>query len=1445
VLWLLTARDTRWKAASVMPNSGDRPDRPPASSAETTSHKVEGTDAMSEATQSELILPLSGDSAAGGRIVPAIEVGLQSPRPATRPLSTVRALAPFKRIHGPGPPTVDVEASVEATAEAHRLVVVTSPGRERGLDVAMVVDSSLVMSVCHGELAEFEALLRRAGAFRSVTRWTLVPDPSSHQAPGSRAAGPGRDVMIRDNAGVEHHTDRLLDPSGRRLVLLVTDAVADHWYRAGVWQAMRRWAQVMPTAVIDVLPEQYRAQTALGMPAAVMRSRRPAGPNAAADVQVAWWEADLHPEDDPVAAVPLPVVSLRPQALEVWAEAVTAAGTAWVDAVWAQRPPGPSPSEANANLTAEDRVQAFLARASRDAQALARILAMAPVLTLPLIRVLQAGLLPGTGSSELAEVLVGGLMERVPGQPDRNGPGRFRFRPAIRELLLRGRTATQEWDTHKVITEYLKQDARTGGDIHALLADPRGSAEVDVELEPFAALGHEVASRLGLRMGNGEASGQGSEEPETVPAESGHPREAEYDGDADRQFPQPSDSASPAAQASDVSHLVADALGEWLVGLLADAGRKKLTELVLGSEQARALQQAAIAAVQDTADELSPSDGQRAGQIAMVIREVFHVPVPDAPLAGPVMLLEGLQAGIAAQLAVLDDAELTGSGQSSADVLGVGGAVLADRLTGHLVREIIVRGSGGGPLAPLADQFNHELTHLQGQRIEETLARLADQVRDALARPDSIVTVAGQLLAEVTDPFALEVHRPVQPEDAPPGLPVLPSYMPREHDQVLGEVVRAAADGRSSIAVLVGGSATGKTRASWEALTLLRDQDPPWRLWHPIDPFRPDATLRELPTVGPRTVVWLNEAQFYLDAEGGLGERVAAALRRLLRDPTRAPVLVLATLWPQFWDTLTASSAGGADPHAQTRELLAGHDIPVPTAFTSAQMSQLALAADVRLVLAARSARDGEVIQFLAGAPELLARYRNAPPAAAALINVAMDARRLGMGAGLPQAFLEAAAPGYLTEAEWDALGEDWLELALAYTAVPCKGARGPLTRIRPAGSTARNRGDQPASMTAAAGPLYRLADYLDQHGRKHRASRIPPTEFWSAAAAHATVGDQNTLGWAAQSRGLYRTAAQLYKNASAHGDTFAASRLVDILISLRPTNQHPAGWAAVHAALDDPGAVARLLGSLREAGAHEQAAALLARDPAAHVSLNHPDGVAQLLDRLRKMDAHRQVAALLARDPAAHVSLDHPAAVAFLLNSLRKAGAHEEAAALAARAAARAPLDDPGAVAKLLGSLREAGAYEQAAALAARAAASAPLDDPGAVARLLGSLREADANTQAAALLARDPAAHVTLDDLGGAALLLRELQRMGAVEQAATLAARAALDDSETMAFLPDEPRGTGAQERAETPIGPLQGEATLAFSSTEEGHQERFQFGREADGSPAQPWDWEDLD
>ena len=722
-----------------------------------------------------------------------------------------------------------------------------------------------------------------------------------------------------------------------------------------------------------------------------------------------------------------------------------------------------------------------------------------------------------------------------------------------------------------------------------------------------------------------------------------------------------------------------------------------------------------------------------------------------------------------------------------------------------------------------------------------------------------MATSAGVPLAEVTDPFALEVHRPVRLEDAPPELPLLPPYVPREHDEVLGGVVRTAAGGRSGVAVLVGGSSTGKTRACWEALALLRDQDPAWRLWHPIDPTRPDAALRELPGIGPGTVVWLNEAQFYLDpAEAGLGERVAAGLRALLRDPDRAPVLVLATLWPQFWDGLTTRPEGGADPHAQARELLAGHDITVPPAFTALQLQRLSQAGDARLAQAATGAQDGQVIQFLAGAPELLARYRNAPPAAAALISAAMDARRLGTGIGLPQAFLAAAAPGYLTDTEWDALGEDWLEQALAYTAVPSKGTRGPLTRIRPRpdGRSARDRGDQPASLAAAAGPLYRLADYLDQHGRAHRAGQIPPAEFWSAAAAHAAPGDQAALGDAAHARGLYRDAAQLHKNAAASGNLRAARYLSRSQAGLHaiPRPPHWAGpdadprpphWAAAHVALDDPGAVAVLLNSLREGGAdeHKRYAALLARNPAAHA--------------LRRAGADEQAAALLARNPAAQVVIDDPGAVAVLLDSLRAAGAPDQVAALAARAADRVALDTPDLVAQLLGSLREGGAHKQAAVLAARAAAHVDLDHTGAVVRLLANLREGGAHKQAAVLAAR-AADRAALDDTDTVAFLLDKLQEAGAHKQAAALLARnpaahvnldhpddAFLDYPDGVADLLDSLREAHAHDQVAALAARLSVTGMFSIFLERRRLADQFRFGLEADGTLAAAWGWEDLD
>ncbi|QDO51710.1 helix-turn-helix transcriptional regulator [Streptomyces sp. RLB3-5] len=523
----------------------------------------------------------------------------------------------------------------------------------------------------------------------------------------------------------------------------------------------------------------------------------------------------------------------------------------------------------------------------------------------------------------------------------------------------------------------------------------------------------------------------------------------------------------------------------------------------------------------------------------------------------------------------------------------------------------------------------------------------------------------GLPLSEVSDPFHLEVHYSIDSIFA--GLPMLPAYVDREHDRELVKVVERAAAGVSQIAVLVGEAGTGKTRACWEALKLLRERDEPWRLWHPLDPSRPDAALAELDDVAPYTVVWLNEAQLYLGPDTR-GEQLGEGLRNLLRDPGRAPVLVLATLWPHYWHALTARTE--QDPHPNARELLDGHSIQVPDTFSGPDLATLTDKADLdpRLSKAADYAHDGRITQYLAGVPVLMDRYHEAPVATRALIHAAMDARRLGAGPRLPLAWLADAAPGYLTDDEWAQTGGGWLQYALEYVTTPCNGISGILTPVKM--DAPRNRRDRLAIVaplagrhgSAGQGPLYQLADYLDQHGRRHRADQIPPIDFWTAAAAHAHPADLTALGNAAWARGLYRDGAQLHKLATTHGNACAAAKLVDHFHTLHPADHRPARWAAAHVALDDPAAVARLLDSLRQAGAEQEAAVLLGRGPAAHVALDDPAAVARLLDSLRQAGAEQEAAVLLGRGPAAHVALDDPAAVARLLDSLRQAGAEEQA---------------------------------------------------------------------------------------------------------------------------------------------------------------------------------------
>lgn len=391
-------------------------------------------------------------------------------------------------------------------------------------------------------------------------------------------------------------------------------------------------------------------------------------------------------------------------------------------------------------------------------------------------------------------------------------------------------------------------------------------------------------------------------------------------------------------------------------------------------------------------------------------------------------------------------------------------------------------------------------------------------------------------------PYDLEVHRAMDAVGPGPSDESPPAYVQRAHDARLRAAVAAVARGHNVIMVLVGGSSTGKTRACWEAVRPRAAGEPGglppgWRLWHPINPGRPEAVLTDLDRIAPRTVLWLNETHHYLLTPGSAaGERVAAGLRELLRDPARGPILVLGTLWPEYWNVLVHVPASGAeDPHAQARDLLAGSSATVPDAFTEGDLRTAADSGDNRLVDAIEHARNGQITQYLAGAPALLERYRNLPAPPRALLTAAMDARRLGHGLFLSPDLLAAAASGYLTDAQWTHLPDEWLPAALRDACAVVPGGWSPLIRVRPR-----------PGQTLSAGRTLRLEDYLEQTGRRTRATVSPPADLWHVLLADAPQEDCGALGAAAEQRGLYRLAFQFYRRAGTNEATQRGGRLLE-----------------------------------------------------------------------------------------------------------------------------------------------------------------------------------------------------------------------------------------------------------------------------------------------------------
>ncbi|WP_432190275.1 hypothetical protein [Streptomyces sp. Tue6028] len=695
-----------------------------------------------------------------------------------------------------------------------------------------------------------------------------------------------------------------------------------------------------------------------------------------------------------------------------------------------------------------------------------------------------------------------------------------------------------------------------------------------------------------------------------------------------------------------------------------------------------------------------------------------------------------------------------GLASSRLNVTELAGVTRLGRTTVSQALNVKAKVPSAQTVVALARALKLPATELLELQREAAVASIEDEARPGPGRP------IGQW-----DPHDLEVH-PAGPASTASGSGTggrtreLPGYVQRGHDLVLAEAVQAAAAGRSQMVVLVGSSSTGKTRACWEAVQPLAAHG--WRLWHPIDPTRADAALDDLRRVAPRTVVWLNEAQHYLGRTAG--ERVTAALKSLLTAAERGPVLVLGTLWPEYAAQYTSLPSAGQDPHSLVRELLSGRTVTVPDAFDAQAMAAAAVLArgGDRLLADAltRTGPEGRLTQDLAGAPALLTRYEHATPAARAVLEAAMDARRLGTGPHLHQAFLTDAATDYLSAVDYDQLAQDWAEQAFAELARLVHGKQAPLRRTTLRSPRRPHTPSPPvlASSPQPTGPVFRLADYLEQHGRTTRSHLCPPASFWDAAYTHLTHPDDlDNLTQAATDRHRLQWAHYLRTRAADHGSIDALTRLA----TEREQTEDPEGAETLARQAFDHGNTRALyqLVEMRNKTGDPESAEALARRTAAH---GNPHLLAHLA-WLREQAGDREHAGTLYQEAADHGESN---ALTHVAIERERAGDREGAETLARQAVGHGSTH---VMYRLVEMRNETGDREGAEALARQTAAHGDSH----VLAYLAQLRRQAGDLEHAEALYQEAADH---HDTEALTYLAEKRERAGDREAAETLYREAA---------------------------------------------------------------------
>jgi formylglycine-generating enzyme required for sulfatase activity len=383
----------------------------------------------------------------------------------------------------------DEDATAEWIAQTQIWFPQRQPLQEPWFELALVIDASPSMLIWQRQVKELRRLLAQTGAFRDVRTWSLSMNPQGQ-------------LCLYPKLGMGSHQqpprspEELIDPNRRRLIVVVSDCISSLWQSGIVNPALNVWAENSPMALVQMLPEWLWDRTALSEVTKVrFYSLAPGIVNQRLSViRRDRWRRTTTGE------IKVPVLTLDPEITHLWSQMIAGKGNIRISGLLFSSVPQASfavNGEQSENVSAEERVQRFRIFSSPMARRLAGLLAACPVVSLPIVRMIQDAMLPQSQHVHVAEVLLSGLFKLVTPIEVETNPDDIEYQfyeEGIRRILLESTPAP---DTFTVLSQWIER--RLGKSIEefiGILRNPQADSE---SIRPFAGVAIDVLKRQGGR----------------------------------------------------------------------------------------------------------------------------------------------------------------------------------------------------------------------------------------------------------------------------------------------------------------------------------------------------------------------------------------------------------------------------------------------------------------------------------------------------------------------------------------------------------------------------------------------------------------------------------------------------------------------------------------------------------------------------------------------------------------------------------------------------------------------------------------------------------------------------------------------------------------------------------------------------------------------------------